>query len=167
MMKSGVRLGGIFVAESYDKWGKPKWKDTAKNKVVNVGLRNILDVAFCGAATQVGTWYMGLMASTAITSTYTSTDISEATEISNANRPAYVETRTNQTLSNSGAKSTFTINKDGTTVEGAFLISSNTIGSTAGTLMCGAPFSGGSKTGDSGDKIIVTYTLVASDDTSS
>jgi len=165
-MKSGIRLGGIFVAESFDKYGNLKWKDDAHNKVVNVGIQKILDCSFSGAA-QVGTWYMGLMASTAITSTYTSTDISEATEISNANRPAYVETRSGQTLTNNAAKSTFTIDADGTTVEGAFLISSNTIGSTAGLLMCGAPFSGGTKVGDSGDKIIVTYTFVGSDDTSS
>jgi hypothetical protein len=116
---------------------------------------------------QINPWYVGLMASTAITSTYTSTDISEATEISDANRPAYVEARTAQTLSNTLNKSTFNINKDGTTVEGAFLISSNDIGSTAGLLLCGAPFTDGTKIGDSGDKIIVTYTFVGSDDTSS
>jgi hypothetical protein len=110
---------------------------------------------------------MGLLSDTAITSTKTLANISQATECSNATRPAYVETRTNQTLSNSGAKSTFTINKDATTVEGAFLASSNNMKGTTGILMSAALFAGGTKVGDSGDKLIVTYTFVASDDTSS
>jgi hypothetical protein len=165
-MKSGVRFGGIFVAECYEKnTGRLKWKRIAHNKVVNQGIQYLLDVGFTGD-TYISPWYTGLMASTVITSTYTMGNISEATEISNANRPIYVETRSANTLTNSAAKSTFTINKDGTTVEGAFLCSSNTIGSTAGILMSGAPFTGGAKEGDSGDKVIVTYTFVGSDDTS-
>jgi hypothetical protein len=167
-MKSGARLGGTFFVESYDKHGTKKWEDVAHNTVVNVGLQHILNTVFTGAgSTQVSPWYMGLLASTVVTGDRTMANISQATECSNVTRPAYVETRTNQTLSNTLAKSTFTLDKDATTVEGAFLCSSNDIDGTAGILMCAAPFAGGTKVGDSGDKIIVTYTFVASDDTSS
>lgn len=166
-MKSGAKLGGVFFVEGYDKHGQKKWDDKAPNKVVNVGLQHILDRVFTGSTVGVATWYMGLLASTAITSTKTMGTISQATECSNATRPAYVEARTNQTLSNSGNKSTFTINKDATTVEGAFLASSNDMNGTGGILMSAALFAGGTKVGDSGDKLIVTYTFVASDDTSS
>lgn len=159
-------MGGVFFVESFDKYGRKKWEDKAYNKVVNVGLQHILDAVFTGG-TQVGTWYMGLLSDTAITSTKTLANISQATECSNATRPAYVEARTNQTLTNSANKSTFTINKDATTVEGAFLASSNDMNGTSGVLMSAALFAGGTKVGDSGDKLIVTYTFVASDDTSS
>lgn len=165
-MKTGAKMGGVFFVEGYDKHGRKKWEDKAPNKVVNVGLQHILDHVFCNSTVHVATWYMGLLATTAITSTKTMGTIAQATECSNATRPAFVETRSNQTLSNSAAKSTFTCNKDATTVEGAFLASSNGMAGTGGILMSAALFSGGTKVADSGDKLIVTYTFVASDDTS-
>jgi hypothetical protein len=60
------------------------------------------------------------------------TDISEATECSDAQRPTFVDGRTANTVDNSSGKSTFNIDADGTTVEGAFLISSEDFGSTEG-----------------------------------
>jgi len=162
-MSDKLKLGGVFVAECYDKHGNKKWEDKFHNIVVDVGVEHTLDVLFAGG-TQVNPWYTGLLATTAITSTMTSTDISEATECSDANRPAYVDARTVKSVSNTLNKSTFTIDKDGTTVEGAFLISSEDFGSTAGTLLSGGVFTGGTKVGDSGDKIIVTYTFTGADD---
>lgn len=165
-MRSGMKLGGVFVAEGFDKHGNKKWADTFHNVVTDTGIHHILDVAFCGG-TATGTWYMGLLATTNISTASRLSTIDLATEISNATRPAYVEALSAQTLTNSANKSTFTIDKDATTVEGAFLASSNAVNGTTGILMSGAPFSGGAKVGDSGDKIIVTYTFVGSDDTSS
>ena len=162
-MKDRTRFGGIFVAEGYDKYGNHKWSDTFHNIVTSTGIKHILSVAFA-AGTQNTTWYMGLLASTAVTSTKTMATISQATECSNATRPAFVETLSTLSLTNSAAKSTFTINKDATTVEGAFLASSNDMNGTGGILMCAAPFTGGTKVGDSGDKIIVTYTFSGADD---
>jgi hypothetical protein len=165
-MGEGLKLGGVFTAECYDKHGRKKWEDKFHNVVVNVGVQHTLDVLFAGG-TQVNPWYMGLLATTDILSTHTSTDISEATECSDAQRPTFVDGRTANTVDNSSGKSTFNIDADGTTVEGAFLISSEDFGSTEGILLSGGVFSGGTKVGDSGDKIIVTYTFVGSDDTSS
>jgi hypothetical protein len=167
MPNSGLKMGGTFFVEAYDKQGRLKWKDTAKNKVVNVGIQKILDITFADDTDIISTWYTAIMATTAITSTYTSTDISEATEFAEAARPVFVDARANQTVTNSANKSTFTCDKDATTMEGCFLISSNTFGSTAGLLLSGAVFGTGSKDLDSGEKLIVTYTFVASDDTSS
>ena len=166
MPKAGARFGGTFFVEAYDKQGRLKWKDTAKNIVVKKGIQHILDGTFAGG-TQVNPWYTGLMATTDITDTYTSTDISEATECSDANRPAYVDARSSETVSNVAAKSTFNINADGTTIEGAFLISSNDFGSMDGLLLSGAPFTGGGKSLASGEKLVVTYYFVGSNDTSS
>lgn len=165
-MNSGLKMGGIFVAECYDKHGRLKWTNTAHNKVVTTGIQHILDNIFANHPV-VDPWYVGLLASTAITSTKTMLNISQATECSNATRPIFVDVRTAQTVTNSAGKSTFTINKDATTVEGAFLCSSNDMNGTSGHLLCAAVFTGGTKVGDSGDKVIVTYTFVGSDDTSS
>ena len=167
MTKSGMRMGGTFFVEAYDKQGRLKWKDYAKNIVTNVGIQKILDITFADDTDIISTWYTAIMATTDILSTHTSTDISEATEFSEAARPVFVDARTAQTVTNTLNKSTFTCDKDATTMEGCFLISSNTFGSSAGLLLSGALFSGGAKDLDSGEKLIVTYTFVGSDDTSS
>jgi hypothetical protein len=53
---AAVRVGGVFEADCYDQHGNLKWKDIAKNLVVNAGLDHILDVIFHGS-TQVNPWY--------------------------------------------------------------------------------------------------------------
>ena len=67
-------------------------------------------------------------------------------------------------MSNTGNLATFTINANNTTIEGAFLASSENAGGTAGILFSGAPFTGGSKSADNSDVLTVTYTLTAEDD---
>ncbi len=166
-MKNGAKFGGVFFVECYDKTGNEKWRATAHNMVVNEGINYLLDLGFTGGSTQVGTWYVGLLASTVILSTYQSSNLGKATEYSEGTLPIWVESRTNQTLSNTGNLATFSIDKDGTTIEGAYLKSSNSKSAAGGIIMCAAPFSGGSKIGDSGDSLRVTYKFVGSDDTSS
>jgi hypothetical protein len=162
MPKSGIRLGGTFYVDAYNKYGRYKWSVKAHNVVMKQGIQNLLDAGF-SAGTQVDPWYVGLLASTAVLTTYDLTDLQLATEFT-GDRPAYVETRSSETLTNAAAKSTFTCDKDATTVEGALLASSNSMKGTTGILLCAAPFTGGTKVADSGDKLIVTYVFSAIDD---
>ena len=165
-MKSGAKFSGIFVVDCFDRDGNYKWGETASNIVTNQGIQTLLDVGFTGA-TYISPWYVGLMATTGILATHTMaahTGLTEATEYSEATRPIYVEVRSAQSLTNAAGKATFTIDKDATTIEGAFLTSSNTIAGAAGVLMSAAPFTGGVKVGDSGDTLQVTYTFSGADD---
>ena len=162
---ANLKLQGIYHVENHDKHGKFKWKDYAKNVVTTTGVQHIMGLVG-NDTTIIATWYLGLLASTDVTSTDIISGISEATEYTGS-RKTWTNGLTVNTLSNTGDLATFTLDADGTTVEGCFLCSSNTNGGSAGILLSGAPFSGGSKTGDSGDVLTVTYKLVGSDDTSS
>lgn len=160
----GLKVGGRFVVECFDAEGKLKWRDTAKNLVVNEGLNHLLGVVFHGV-TQVSPWYMGLIGSSP---TYAAADTlashSGWTEFTGytGNRQEFVEgAASSQQISNSGNAASFAITGSGT-VYGAFLASANT--GTTGTLFCAASFSQGSKSVSNGDTVNVTYTLSAADD---
>lgn len=159
---AALKVGGVFEAECYDRDGNLKWKDVAKNLVVNAGLDHILDVVFHGT-TQVDPWYVGLK----LTGTVKAADTlashaswSEATVYS-GNRPAYVEAAASgQSITNSANKASFTIDA-AATVAGAFVASASA--GTSGTLMCGADFTA-PRGVESGDTLEVTYTISAADD---
>jgi hypothetical protein len=159
-----VRLGGVFDLTCYDRYGRVKWRDRAHNLVVNEGLQHILDSTFA-AGTQVTTWYVGLTDNSptpAAADTLAShTGWTEFTEYT-GDRQEYVETRTNQQLSNSGSKASFPITGAGGGVGGAFLASAAS--GTTGTLMCVAALTGGNRTVANGDTVEVTYTFDAADD---
>lgn len=162
---SGIKVGGEFVMTCRDRHGRQKWSDTFHNVVVSTGLIHILDCVLTGG-TQVGTWYIGLIGdgSTISTGDMLSTHaFTETTEYSESTRVIFTEARTGVSVSNSANKATFTLQEDGTTIDGAFLASSKTAGGTTGVLLCAAGFTGGAKSGDSGDKLEVTYTFTAAD----
>ena len=48
--ESGVKVGGRFIIECFDKHGKFKWRQTCPNIVVNVGLQHLLDVSMSGSS---------------------------------------------------------------------------------------------------------------------
>jgi hypothetical protein len=159
-----VKLGGIFIAECYDKHGNFKWDSRSTNLVTDQGLQNMLDVTFTTGGTKQGTWYLGLTSTGptfAAANTMGTHAWTESTDYAETTRPAWTETRSSQTLTNSAAKATFTINKDSAKFGGAFLCSTKARGTTKGIIMSGSAFSGGDKTGDSGDKLQVTYTFAA------
>lgn len=165
---SGVKIGGVFIATLRDKRSDTvKWSDTFGNLVVSTGLIHILDVAFAGG-TQVDPWYIGLVgdnSSDISTSDKMSTHaFTESTAYDESTRVTFVDAASGVSVSNSGNLATFTLDADGTTIGGAFLASSEEAGGSAGILLCAAAFSGGDKTGDSGDKLEVTYTFTAADD---
>lgn len=167
-MKSKSRFGGIFVVECRDPRGRLKWRDTAKNLVVNVGLDHILDVLFKGG-TPTNPWYVGL---TDGTPTVAAGDTMashagwvEVVAYDEATRQEFVEGAiASQSLNNSASKAAFTISSDSTTIGGAFLASNSTRGGSTGTLLCVGAFTGGDKSADDGDTLQVQYTYSAADD---
>ncbi|WP_025322249.1 hypothetical protein [Deferrisoma camini] len=165
-MKAKAKFGGRFRVECYGPDGRLKWRDTFENLVTNQGLQYLLDAGLLGGA-QVGTWYVGLTDGTptvAAGDTMTShAGWTEVTAYSEATRPAYSGSRTNQTVSNSSSKAAFSINGTAT-VGGAFLASDSTKGGTTGTLLCAGAFSAGDKAVGSGDTLNVQYDFSAADD---
>ena len=162
---SGVKVGGVFLFEAYDRSGKLKWRSEEHNLVVNVGLNHILDVLFNGSAV-VDPWYLGLaLSSMTVASGDTMASHggwTEATVYGTANRAVFVDVRTNQQVTNSASVASFSINTAGT-IGGGFLVSDNTKNGTTGTLLCAVTFTGGDKGVSDGDTLNVTYNFSAAD----
>lgn len=140
-----------------------EWRD--HNLVVDEGLNHLLNVAL-NAATQIGTWYLGIFEGnytpvasvTAATITANSTECIAYTE---ATRPTYVEAAsTAKSITNSASKGTFTFNAT-KTIYGAFLVSNSTKSGTTGTLFSAARFAT-AKSVVSTDQLLLTYTFNAS-----
>ena len=169
--RSGVRIGGYFTAECYDKNGNLKWTDKFHNLVTNEGLDGLLDIMF-HASTQITTWYCTLVESdtnAAAGMTYAVPTYTESTAYDEATRPEYEEAASSsQSITNSANKATFTIS--GTkTMYGASIVGGGTSATTkgntdgGGTLFCYAKFSSSKSVVDD-DVINLTYTLGAADD---
>lgn len=160
--QDGLHFHGTFYVECYDKHGNLKWRDTAKNLIVNEGLDYALDVALSGAAT-TSPWYLGLFESNPTIAggdTMLALGGTESTAYDEATRPQWGEGgASSQSITNATAED-FTMNAS-KTIYGLFLTSDNTKGDTAGTLWAEATFSGGSQAVTSGDVLKVTYTVNA------
>lgn len=167
-MKSGVKLGGVFEVVCRRPDGSIRWQDTAKNLVTTEGLNHILDVLFAGD-TQINPWYVGLLGATPSPAAgWTKTEVGGAdfVDYDEATLPAYVDARTNQTVSNTASKASFTISTDGSSIGGAYLASAETkaVAGGAAEILCAAAFTGGNKAADDNDTLEVTYTFSAADD---
>ena len=167
-MKSGIRVGGVFNIKCFSPEGKLKWEDEADNLVVNEGLQQLLDDLFTGAG-QVDPWYVGLTDGAPVTVIAANTMAAHAgwTEVEDYNeavRQTYTDVRAAQSVSNTAAPATFTIDADAITIGGAFLCSANVKGGVGGVLLCAVAFTGGDKSADTNDTIEVTYTFGAADD---
>lgn len=156
-------VGGVFSfqlvrdGKVIDEWDE-------HNLVTNEGLNDLLQV-YLGNGTQKPTWYVGifegnytpLATDTAANVASNATESSAYTETS---RPEWVEAAASaQQITNTASKATFTINAT-KTVYGAFLVSSNTKGGTAGTLFAITRFSA-SRSVVATDQLLVTYTVSA------
>ena len=164
-MISGLGMSGRYRVECIDKQGCLKWVSIIENTIVNVGLQHILDVVFTGSPSADSSWYVGLAysgLSQAAADTLAShagwTECAAGTVYTQANRVEWTEARTDQKLSNSSNKATFSIDTDAT-LGGAFL--ANTNAGTAGVLMSVGPFSGGAQAVTVGDTVNVTLELSA------
>lgn len=167
-MKEKIGAGGVFTATCIAPDGKVKWEARSHNLVVNQGLQDMNTKYFTGS-TYTAAWFIGLYGSGA-TNNPLATDtaashpgFTEITPYSNATRPACsfgaATTADPSVISNSASVATFNINATAT-VGGAFLISDNTKGGTAGVLFSAADFAApGDRSVVSGDVILVTYTF--------
>jgi len=163
------RFGGVFTIECRAPDGTLKWREECHNLVVNEGLNLILDTLFdedYGDSSGIGApWYVGLLAaSPSPSATDGLSDLSRFTDYDEAARQAFVDVRSNQSVSNAASKAVFTISQDSSSIGGAFLASDSTKDGTTGTLLCEVAFSGGNKAADDDDTLNVQYTFTAADD---
>lgn len=166
-----MKFEGVYIADCKDKHGNFKWHTEGRNLVTTTGITHIMQAGLATNATEITPWYIGLIGTSA-------TDVAigdvmgshagwtECTEYSEDTRVIWVETQDSMVVGNTGDKATFTLQVDATTIGGAFLCSSMVGGGDSGILMSAAAFAA-KKTGDSGDKLEVSYKIVGSDDTSS
>lgn len=158
--------GGVFTITCYDKDGNLKWEDSAKNLVVNEGLKDMNDKYFSGSG-YTAAWYLGLITGPSASTSFVAGDTlathggwTEDTNYS-GNRKAVTfgaaTTADPSVISNSGSPAQFTMNGT-TTIAGAFL---TTVASgTSGILFSEADFqSPGDRAVVSGDVLNVTYTF--------
>lgn len=132
-----------------------------ENLVVNQGLTYALNAAL-GGGSQLSGWFLGLFSGnyTVLAADTAATIAANSTEVTAYTAGARVAwtagAAASQAISNSGSTATFTFNGS-VTVYGAFLVSSNTLNGTSGTLFSGAQF-GSPKSVISGDQLVLTYT---------
>lgn len=157
-----MKAAGCFEIVCRDKNGKEKWRDIARNLVVNAGLDYLLDAGLSGAA-PITSWFLGLADGTptpAAGDTMAShAGWTEVTAYDEAARQAWSEAGVSaQSITNSASPAVFTVSANGTTIGGLFLTSVNTKGGSTGTLYSVAAFSAGDKLLDDNDTLTVTYT---------
>lgn len=163
-MDNELKVGGRFYIE-HVRAGEVIDREDVTNLVVNEGLNHILDTVF-HSGTQVTTWYLGLFEGnyTPVANVTAATIASAATESTaydEATRPEYNEAAaSNQSITNSANKATFTMNAT-KTIYGAFLVSNSTRGSTSGILFSAARFNSAKQVVDD-DQLLLTYTFTAS-----
>lgn len=170
-------LGGIFNVECVDSEGRVRWQAKAKNGVTDVGAQSNLNVYF-GGATQITTWYIGLVDNagyTAFAFTDTMSSHSGWSEVSGSNfsnsaRPSWTPgTPTGSSgawaIVNASTVNYSMINSGALTLKGMFLVSDATKAGTSGTLFATAPFTvSGTPTTqavNNGDTVKITYTMNA------
>lgn len=160
----------MFKVECFSKkTGKLKWVDTIENLVTNEGLDEILDKFYKGSG-YTASFFVGLTdgtptfaaGDTAATIGDSSTEWAEVTDYDEATRQALtLGSVSGQSVDNSASKAVFTIDSDATTIGGAFIITNNTKGGSAGELIGGGAFTAGDKSLDDDDVLNVTVTCTA------
>jgi len=167
--KGGAKFSGKFDVECYRN-GKLIWEEHPHNIITNQGLTHILNTQLAGG-TAITTWYCTLVetdTAAAAGMTYAVPVYTESTSYDEATRPAYTETVTDQTCTNSASKAVFTISAT-KTMYGASLVGGGSAPTTkgdaagGGTLFCYAKFAASRAVVDN-DVINLTYTVTAADD---
>lgn len=164
--QTGLKAGGVYAIQCFDKEGNLKWESKSDNLVVNVGLKDMNDKYFTGSG-YTAAWYIGLYGAAASNNPAAGDTAAshagwtEVTTYSQATRPqavfAAATTADPSVISNTASPAVYSINGT-TTVGGAFLISNSTKGGTTGILFSAADFqSPGDRSVASGDTINVTY----------
>lgn len=162
----GIKGGGVFTVECFDKDGNHKWTAKAPNLVVNVGLADMNDNYFSGSG-YTAAWYLGLYGAASSNDPAAADTMAshagwtEVTDYSQSTRPVCTfgsaTVADPSVIDNSGSVAVFSINNT-VTVGGAFLTSDDTKGGSSGILFSAADFqSPGDRNVVSGDTLNVTY----------
>ena len=159
-------FGGVFKVTCFDANGNLKWEDQFHNLVVNVGLKDLNDKYFTGAA-YTAAWYLGLVDGGTTPSYVAGDQLSshtgwtENTSYSGTRKTAVfaaASTADPSVIDNTASPAVF--NMTGTaTIAGAFLTSA--VSGTSGILFSEGNFTGGNKIVANGDTVNVTYTFSA------
>ena len=166
--KEKVAAGGVFTVTCTSADGQVKWSESLQNLVVNQGLQDMNAKYFKGS-TYTATWYIGIYGAAASNNPVAGdtaashAGFTEVTDYTNATRPvATFDTATTadpSVISTTASPAVFMMNGS-TTVGGAFLISDNTKGGTAGVLFSASDFAApGDRVVIDGDQISVGYTF--------
>jgi hypothetical protein len=167
---SGLRVGGHFDVECYDRDGNLRWADRAKNGVTDAAINNVLDV-YLRSGSQTGTWYLSLVdnsgfvafASADTMASHAGWSEVSSSDLGNSTRPAWTPGAASGKAVTNGTTVDFSITAGSTrTIRGVFLTSANDKGGTTGILFATAAFSGGNQTVNNGDTLKVTYTVSGS-----
>ena len=139
----------LFVCR--DKYGLLQWSEEFTNLVVNDGKALALSRVFFTGITDIS-YYLGL---TGPSPTPGISDLmtghagwTEVVDYSESTRVSYVHGNqaSSQLITNSASPARFTISQDATSIGGGFLVSDNTKGGTAGTLMSVGALGSGNRT---------------------
>lgn len=159
--KDDIRFIGTYQIE-HIREGKVIATYTFRNTVVNTGKNSVLDIMF-HAATQITSWFIGLIDAAGFTSNPVTDTMSshagwtESTAYTEANRQAWgTGSPVSQQITNA-SPAVFTINATGN-IRGIFIVSNNTKGGTTGTLWSTVLF-GASLPVANTDQLKITYTL--------
>ena len=162
-----ARAGGVYKVQCVGADGHVKWEEEMHNLVVNQGLQSMVSVYLDGA-TQITTWYLGLITGPGSGTTIAAGDTlashagwTEFTNYTGNRKSAVFGTATTadpSVLNNTASPASFSISGAGGTVAGAFLASVDT--GTSGTLFSASDFqSPGDRVVVSGDTLNVQYTF--------
>jgi hypothetical protein len=157
---------GYYVVECFAPDGSLKWEARSKNLVVNVGLADMCNKYFAGAA-YTAAWFVGLYGAAASNNPAAGDTMSshagwtEVVPYSNATRVAATfgtaTTANPSVITTQLAPAVFNINAIGV-IGGAFLTSNSTKSGTTGTLYSAADLqSPGDRNVANGDTVNVTY----------
>lgn len=166
MEKANITLQGRYLAQIIRN-GEVIDEFEVTNMVVDQGLNYALNSAF-GQTSALTNWYVGLFEgnytpTSGVDASTIATLSSECTGYTNATRPAWTlpGATTTKQLTNGAARASFTFTAS-KTLYGAFMVSSNIKGGTAGVLFSATRFAT-PKSVDADDELLITYTLTASD----
>lgn len=154
-----MKLRGVFTPQITKRDGSIIHLPPTKNIVVDVGIQHLFDSGVIGT-----TWYVGLMGNDTPVAGTVISDLAgnEVIAYTETVRQTWTKVRTAQTVDNTAAVATFSINVNATSVFGAFVVSNSTKGGSTGTLLAAALFTGGAKSLDNGDLLSITYSITGS-----
>lgn len=162
-MPLGVAVTTLYRFECFDRDGKLKWTEEARNLVVNVGLNDLLDKRF-KASSYTSADYVGLIDNASFSAIAAGDTMGshsgwlESAAYSDSTRKALtLGSVSGGSVDNSASKAAFSINGSAT-IKGAFITTVSTKSGTTGILYGAAAF-GSTRAVESGDTLNVTCTL--------